>query len=114
MEASTTNGWARRLVVRALAVLAVVAAAVALLMVVTSSLESDGAEQSPEQRPQQGQQRDRDRDRDPQADTYVVQPNETLTGIAEQVGIPVERLQRLNPEIDPQALPSGAVLKLRP
>lgn len=46
-------------------------------------------------------------------DVYVIQPGDTLGAIAERVGISVERLQELNPDIDPQALVSGQQLKLR-
>ena len=43
----------------------------------------------------------------------MVQANDTLDGIAEKTGVSVEDLQDLNPDIDPQALPAGATLKLR-
>lgn len=44
---------------------------------------------------------------------YTVKPGDTLGGIAEQTGVPVETLQLLNPELDPQALISGQKIKLR-
>lgn len=44
---------------------------------------------------------------------YTVQTGDTLGGIAEQVGLSVERLQELNPELDPQALVSGQKIRLR-
>ena len=46
-------------------------------------------------------------------DVYVVKEGDTLGGISEQVGISVEQLQTLNPELDPQALVSGQKIKLR-
>jgi LysM repeat protein len=45
--------------------------------------------------------------------TYVVKTGDTLGGIAVKTGITVERLQVLNPEVDPQALVTGQKLKLR-
>jgi LysM repeat protein len=44
---------------------------------------------------------------------YVVQAGDTLGGIAERTGVSVERLQELNPNVDPQALTSGQRLKLK-
>ncbi len=46
-------------------------------------------------------------------DVYVVKTGDTLGSIAEKTGIPVEKLQELNPELDPQALVSGQKIKLR-
>jgi LysM repeat protein len=44
---------------------------------------------------------------------YVVQTGDTLGGIAAKTGVSVERLQELNPNVDPQALTSGQRLKLK-
>lgn len=46
-------------------------------------------------------------------DVYVVKEGDTLGAISEQVGISVEQLQELNPDLDPQALVSGQQIKLR-
>ena len=45
--------------------------------------------------------------------TYTVKTGDTLGGIAEKTGVSVERLQELNPELDPQALVAGQKIKLR-
>jgi LysM repeat protein len=45
--------------------------------------------------------------------TYTVQPGDTLGGIADETGVPVERLQELNPNVDSQALVVGQTLRLR-
>ena len=45
--------------------------------------------------------------------TYTVKTGDTLAGIADKTGVPVDRLQELNPELDPQALVSGQKIKLR-
>jgi LysM repeat protein len=44
---------------------------------------------------------------------YTVKTGDTLGGIAETVGIPITRLQELNPDLDPQALVSGQKIRLR-
>jgi LysM repeat protein len=45
--------------------------------------------------------------------TYEVQSGDTLTSIAHENGVPVARILRLNPGVDPQILISGEKLKLR-
>ena len=45
--------------------------------------------------------------------SYTVKTGDTLAGIAARTGVPVERLQELNPELDPQALVSGQKIRLR-
>ena len=47
------------------------------------------------------------------AAAYVVQTGDTLTSIAHRTGVSVARIQRLNPEVDPQILIAGEKLKLR-
>ena len=45
--------------------------------------------------------------------TYTIKANDTLSGIAARWGTTVEKLQELNPGLDPQALVSGQKIKLR-
>ena len=45
--------------------------------------------------------------------TYVVEPGDTLSSIADETGLSLENLQALNPKVDPQALAAGDELKLR-
>jgi LysM repeat protein len=45
--------------------------------------------------------------------TYTIKANDTLSGIAEATGTTVDRLQELNPELDPQGLVAGQKIKLR-
>jgi len=42
-----------------------------------------------------------------------VKTGDTLAGISQRTGVPLERLQALNPNLDPQALVSGQRIKLR-
>jgi hypothetical protein len=44
---------------------------------------------------------------------YIVRTGDTLGGIAQKTGVPVEKLQELNPTLDPQALTSGQRIRLR-
>ena len=45
--------------------------------------------------------------------TYTVRAGDTLGSIAERTDTSVERLQELNPQLDPQALTAGQRIKLR-
>lgn len=47
------------------------------------------------------------------AKTYEVEEGDTLTTISRKTGISVQRLQKLNPDVDPQALQLGQEIKLR-
>ena len=45
--------------------------------------------------------------------TYEVKSGDTLISIAHEMGVPVARIEELNPEVDPQILIAGEQLKLR-
>ena len=117
----------KRTPARVLAPLALVAFGIAVLIIFASSGGND--EESSNSSASQQEQRDLELARDkkrrersaerregqgklPQ-DVYVVKTGDTLGSIAEKTGIPVEKLQELNPELDPQALVSGQKIKLR-
>jgi hypothetical protein len=98
-----------------LAVLALLVGFVALVVVVAGSLDGD---ESGRQRPARQQQVDRDAERGrPERSriprTYVVQPGDSLSAIADRTGVPQERIEALNPGIDDLTLQIGAELKLR-
>jgi LysM repeat protein len=44
---------------------------------------------------------------------YTVEPGDSLTSISDKTGVGVDKLSRLNPDLDPQALISGQRVKLR-
>jgi LysM repeat protein len=46
--------------------------------------------------------------------TYVVRPGDSLSVISARKGVPVERLEELNPSVDPNALRPGQRIKLQP
>lgn len=103
---------------RYLAPLAIVAFLVALVFVVSSSGDGGSAAQeavAPAERTEQTstpQGEDRPRRRSGPR-TYRVRAGDTPSTIAERTGVPLEQLQELNPEIDPQALSPGQRLRLR-
>ncbi len=70
---------------------------------------SDNANRTVEPRPRDGGQQQRR----PQRTFYRVRLNDTLGLIAEQTGVPVERLEALNPELDAQNLIVGQRIRLR-
>jgi LysM repeat protein len=90
-------------------VLAVAAVALALYLVITTSIDSKG---DGDGRANQGPDRKEQR-QEPDAETYVIQPGDSLGSIAAQTGVSVERLSELNPEVDPQALQAGNTIRLR-
>ncbi|HEU4904641.1 MAG TPA: LysM domain-containing protein [Solirubrobacterales bacterium] len=45
--------------------------------------------------------------------TYEVQTGDTLNAISGKTGVPVGRIERLNPGVDPQILIAGERLKLK-
>lgn len=103
---------------RVLAVLALAGVALAIFFVISSSLEDsdkDGDGGKPAVQRQGNNNQGDGRDPDPSGPPrfYVVQPGDSLSLIAEKTGVSLERLQQLNPDIDPQLLASGVKLRLR-
>jgi LysM repeat protein len=101
---------ATSVVARVLAPLALIAAAIAVALVISGSLDDSGGSGrrgNADNRPNQERQAQQ------QEETYVVQPGDTLETIAQKTGVSVEELQRRNPGVDPQALQSGTELELR-
>lgn len=45
--------------------------------------------------------------------TYVVESGDVLSSIAEKFDVSVDRLVRLNPDVDPQTLNAGTEIKIR-
>jgi LysM repeat protein len=111
------HGRPRRSSARLLAPVALVASLAAVALVVSNSTEGDdnggdggNATRTAEPRPPQQGRRQQQR---PQRTFYRVRLNDTLGLIAEQTGVPVEQLEALNPELDPQNLIVGQRIRLR-
>jgi hypothetical protein len=106
----------RRSLARLLAPLALVGFAVVLAAIVFSSPAVDGDEGGggrASERTTTAPEGQSDRRQRPRRRFYRVRAGDTLGAIAEQTGVPVERLLALNPELDPQALVAGQRIRLR-
>jgi LysM domain len=109
------HGRRRRSPARLLAPLALLLFAGALAAVILDFMakqEDDGNERSQGQTAEQREPRQGQRPR-PRRASYRVKLNDTLGLISEKTGVSVERLQELNPELDPQNLVVGQKIKLR-
>jgi LysM repeat protein len=101
---------------RFIAPLALVAVAVALFMVVSSSLNESESGTTPDQtsgnQPTASPTKDDKRERKGPR-RYRVKTGDTPSSIAEKTGVPLEQILRLNPDLDPQTLAPGQRIKLR-
>lgn len=97
-------------IARLLAVLALVGAVLVLIVAISGTTGGDdgGSDRKANPNRQQAQKKPQTRKK-----TYEVESGDTLTTISQKTGIPVERLERLNPDLDPQALQLGQEIKLR-
>jgi LysM repeat protein len=101
---------------RIVAVLALVGSLVAVVSVVNSQTGGSGGEGGQTRAGQQGGNgggNGGENRPNPQRKNYEVQEGDNLTVISEKTGVPVDRIEALNPELDPQALIPGQKLKLR-
>jgi LysM repeat protein len=103
----------RSWIARIIALAAIAAAIVAIVVVASNTdLNSDSGNKGSAQKSQTNKQKQPQKKRT-KAKTYEVQSGDTLTSIAHKTGVPVAELQALNPEVDPQILVAGEVLKLQ-
>src|SRR5262245_50542541 len=97
---------------RTFAVLALVAAFLLAIAVVGGVFDSGDSDGSNGNRARNGSQ-NAERPKRKVPATYVVESGDTLIAIAHETGVPVARIEALNPEVDPQILATGEELKLR-
>lgn len=103
----------RSWIARILALAAIAAAVVAVVVVAKNTdLHSDSGNKGGTHK-SQTQKQNHPKKKRTKAKTYEVQSGDTLTSIAHKTGVPVAELQALNPEVDPQILVAGEVLKLQ-
>ena len=95
-------------VARTLAVVALVAVAIVLVVVVSGSIGGSGGTAGG------GQPASQASHSKPPGKYYVVQPGDTFGGIAQKEGIPIARLETLNPKLDTQLLPQKGCVDLVP
>jgi LysM repeat protein len=105
-------------IARILAALALIGTVVVVIVVVSS--QTGGSEDKDArggnragQNANNGQGNQNGRPGKPVKKVYVVKEGDTLTGIAVSNGVSVAAIERLNPDLDPQALIPGQKLKLR-
>jgi LysM domain-containing protein len=114
-------GAPRQSSIRLLAPASLVLFALVFLIVVIASLGGgDGRSSSSPKRPATASERRGDRERDRTTTErrgsprfYTVKPGDSLAAIAAKTGVPLEELQALNPDLDPQGLVSGQRVRLR-
>jgi hypothetical protein len=100
---------------RILASLALLLALVVVIAVVSSSVGDDGGDKRDRgERAQTGCQPTPEGEAARRDGYYVLQPNDDFASLAEITCVPVERIQELNPNLDPQLLPQGGCVDLRP
>lgn len=105
-------------IARILAALALIATVVVVIGVISSQTGGNGDDGVPggkraNQGKNSGQGNPNGRPAKPKKKVYKVKEGDTLTGIAASNGVPVATIERLNPDLDPQALIPGQKLQLR-
>lgn len=95
---------------RVLAVVGLAAATVAVIMVIGSATGGDDDGTRPKKAVSGKKQAKKPKAK---AKKYTVQEGDSLSAIADRTGVSVDRIERLNPDLDPQALTIGQQLKLR-
>jgi LysM repeat protein len=97
---------------RFFALVALIAAIVAIVVVVSNTHLNSSSDSKGKQAQAQKTQPQKKKPRTTKK-AYTVQSGDTLTSIAHKTGLTVSELQALNPEVDPQILVAGEVLKLQ-
>jgi LysM repeat protein len=108
MEPQATETTRPDPIARILAVAALLVAAIVVAIVVSDSIGGSGGDSGTGGR---GESAGRSK---PHEKYYVVQPGDTFGGIAEKQGIPIARLEELNPKLDTQLLPQKGCVNLVP
>lgn len=119
-ERGTSEGRPRSWTARILAPVTLVAAAAAIVLVVSGTLGGSDDEGDAGEGGGKGGKRasvltcdEPDAAGAVEAGYYVVESGEDLTAIADRTCMPLDRLIRLNRNLDPQAIPVGGCISLR-
>jgi LysM repeat protein len=106
-------GGRRRSPARLLAPLALLLAAAAVLIVIQATGDSGDSSGDTAKSVTTERTTTQPQPKRPVRATYTVKLNDTLEGISAKTGVSVDRIQTLNPELDPQNLIVGQKIKLR-
>jgi LysM repeat protein len=98
---------------RLFAPLALVACAVAVLVIVNSNSHSGGSKTSTTTTGSSTTTTTKQGAKKPRR-FYTVKPGDVLSEISIKTGVPLDRIQQLNPNVDAQSLHAGQKLKLAP
>jgi LysM repeat protein len=98
---------------RLFAVIALALAFVVAVIVIAGALGGDSEESGTRRHDGGAAIRRADEQQQEAPANYVVKSGDTLTSIARATGVPIVRIEALNPEVDPQILIAGEKLKLR-
>jgi LysM repeat protein len=98
---------------RVFAPLALVVCAVAILVIVNRNSDSGGSKSSTTGATTSTTTSTKRGSTKPKR-RYVVKPGDVLSSISIKTGVPLDTLQRLNPNVDAQSLHVGQKLKLAP
>ncbi len=100
----------RNITARVLAPLALIACVAVLFLLISGTLSDDGGSGGGGNPARSEQPRDKPKVK---GSSYVVVPGDTFSGISVKTGIPLARLERLNPDLDTATLNAGQQIKLR-
>ena len=89
--------------------LALAAVGLAIYLVVMSFTESEGDSKNDKK----GRSEQAKDEKAAALSSYTVATGDTLSGIAIETGVPEPRIERLNPDLDSEALNAGQTLALR-
>jgi hypothetical protein len=101
---------------RILTPLALLVVALVTVVIVTGSLDGDGEEENGRERERISQSPGCEPEAPDAVENgyYVIQPGEPgLSSVASRTCVPLERIERLNEDLDPQAIPPLACIDLR-
>jgi LysM repeat protein len=98
---------------RLFAPLALVACAVAVLVIVNNNSHSGGSKTSTTTTGSSTTTTTKQGAKKPRR-FYTVKPGDVLSEISIKTGVPLDRIQQLNPNVDAQSLHAGQKLKLAP
>jgi len=106
-QGSRRISWGNRI----LAPLALIVVVFAIVSIISANTGDDGSATQDTKAQISSEKKDKSGPENPR--TYTVEEGDTLGAIAEKFDVSTKRLERLNPDIDPQTLNAGQELTIR-